>query len=231
MEFVLIPPGKFLMGSMEGEGDERPLRCVTIGHSFYLGRFEVKQAEWKAVMGGNPSKYIGDDLPVQRVSWEMAHEFVEKLNGLNDGYTYRLPTEAEWEYACRAGTTTEFAFGTVIDTEQANFLRTPKDEGKGPAAPVMSFRPNAFGLYNMHGNVWEWCEDVWHYSYAGAPLDGSAWVSDGVPAYRVQRGGSWRVTEQDLRSANRGRRERTVGYPWYGVRVVAEWRQPTDRSF
>jgi formylglycine-generating enzyme required for sulfatase activity len=222
---VEIPPGSFYMGSTGGRTDERPVHDVTIGYSFYLSKYEVTQAQWAALMGDNPSHFKGDRLPVENVSWDCAQVFISKLNEMNDGYTYRLPTEAEWEYACRAGTTTAYAFGDTLNPEQANFNRYYKSQ----TTMVGSFRPNAFGLYDMHGNVWEWCEDTWHGKYTDAPRDGLAWVS-GNPKYRVQRGGSWRIDASYLRSANRGRRSRTAANYLYGVRVAATLRSLGDQK-
>jgi serine/threonine-protein kinase len=166
MEMVYVPAGSFIMGSENGDSDEKPMHRVTISSGFYMGRYEVTQAQWQAVMGTNPSDFKGcDNCPVEQVSWDDAQEFIRQMNARGDGYTYRLPTEAEWEYACRAGTTTAFAYGDLLSSEQANF------DGKHPyggaskgvyrqkTTLVGSFQPNAFGLYDMHGNVWEWCQD------------------------------------------------------------------------
>lgn len=179
------------MGSENGSAvDEKPVHGVTITEGFYMAKYEVTQAEWRAVMGNNPSAFKGDNLPVEMVSWTDAYEFIQKLNQMNDGYTYRLPTEAEWEYACRAGTTTNFAFGDSLSSDQANFWNYPKEELPRKTFAVGSFAPNAFGIYDMHGNVRELCEDWYHRTYAAAPTDGSAWLSGGV-FLRVVRGGSW----------------------------------------
>lgn len=158
------------------------------------------------------TKYHGyvkncDLCPVEDVSWDDAQEFIRRLNERDDAYTYRLPTEAEWEYACRAGTTTEFAFGDSLSSGQANFGGNYSYEGAGvyrpKLTPVGSFQPNAWGLYDMHGNVWEWCEDWFHDSYNGAPTDGSAWLAGGEQKYRVSRGGGWYDAAVLLRSAFR----------------------------
>jgi formylglycine-generating enzyme required for sulfatase activity len=233
MEFVWIPPGSFMMGSSEDDlqrayeqlrpyygkdaktlfSSETPAHRVTISEGFYMDKYEVTQAQWQAVMGNNPSHFRGDNLPVEEVSWNDAQEFVQKLNAQNDGFTYRLPSEAEWEYACRAGTTTEFAFGSSLSSEQANFPGdrpyfrggAPKGVYRHKTTPVGNFQPNAFGLYDMHGNVWEWCQDWYHESYGGAPTDGSAWLTGGEKKYRVARGGAWNYDVIMLRSAFRGR--------------------------
>src|SRR5205085_11701074 len=167
VEFVWILAGSFMMGSENGDSDEKPAHRVTISEGFYMGKYEVTQAQWQAVMGNNPSNFKGcDNCPVEQVSWDDAVSFIAKLNAQNDGYTYRLPTEAEWEYACRAGTTTAFAFGDSLSSEQANFDGdypyggAPKGVYRQKTTSVGRFQPNAWGLYDMHGNVWEWCEDI-----------------------------------------------------------------------
>jgi formylglycine-generating enzyme required for sulfatase activity len=232
MEFALIPAGEFHMGSPNAEEDtaESPRHLVRIPHPFYIGRYPVTQAQWTAVMGKNPSKHRGDpQLPVDQVSWFDCQEFCERLCQ-RQKRVFRLPSEAEWEYACRAGTTTRYAFGDTLTPTQANF--TPNAVRFGvPAAdgdalvrgmelaaeslmangerdarptPVGSFPPNAWGLYDMHGNVDEWCEDVWHPNYEGAPADGSAWLDgeDSEP-FRVMRGGWASATEFVCTSSSR----------------------------
>lgn len=242
MEFVYVPAGSFMMGSTAREidielidEDEGPQHRVTIREGFYMGQYEVSIAEWSAVMGDIPEGMKDLDgkfkeskrQPVVSVSWNDAQDFIKKLNARGDGYTYRLPTEAEWEYACRAGTTTPFAFGSSLSSDQANFDGDYPDGGasKGvyrqKTTPVGSFPPNAWGLYDMHGNVWEWCEDVWHDSYNGAPIDGSAWLRGGMQEGRVMRGGSWDDFSSGVRSARRGsvasdQRDNLIGF-----RVVA----------
>jgi formylglycine-generating enzyme required for sulfatase activity len=176
--------------------------------SFFLGKFEVTQAQWRAVvellpqinreLHADPAKFKGDDLPVTHVSWDEAQEFCERLSR-KTGRPYRLPSEAEWEYACRAGTTTPFHFGETITTQYANFngkypyAEAPEGEYRGRTTPVGSFRvANAFGLYDMHGNVWEWCLDPMRWTYVEAPTDGSAWTTGDVKwSRRVTRGGAY----------------------------------------
>jgi formylglycine-generating enzyme required for sulfatase activity/predicted Ser/Thr protein kinase len=215
MEFVLVPAGKFQMGSPKTEAkrssDEGPQHEVTIGAPFYLGKYEVTQGEWAAVMGNNPSYFKGDDrLPVENVSWNDCQEFITRLNARKDGYVYRLPSEAEWEYACRAGTTTPFSFGKTLTTVQANYNGNypygdgPQGEYRNKTTRVGSFPANAWGLCDMHGNVWEWCQDGWHENYDGAPTDGSAWEV-GSDNLRVVRGGSWGDLAFNCRAANRDR--------------------------
>ena len=230
MELVYIPAGSFLMGSPSSEvarePDEGPRHLVTIGEGFYMGRYEVTQAQWRALMGRDPSyfKRCGR-CPVEGVSWHDARAFIRKLNARSGRFTYRLPTEAEWEYACRAGTTTPFAFGSSLSSGQANFNGFPyggaaEGVNRRRTTPVGSFRPNAWGLYDMHGNVWEWCEDWHNYSYDGAPADGSAWLGGGLRRFRVLRGGSLKDRGYYLRSAERGgAAPDSRGY--YGFRVVA----------
>jgi formylglycine-generating enzyme required for sulfatase activity len=232
MELVYVPAGSFLMGSPSAEigwePDEKPLHQVMIGEGFYIGRYEVTQAQWRAVMRRNPSafKYCSR-CPVDSVSWDDAQRFIRRLNARGDGFAYRLPTEAEWEYACRAGTTTPFAFGSSLSWTQANFDGTFPYGGaaKGlirlTTTPVGSFQPNAWGLYDMHGNVWEWCEDWHHYSYDGAPTDGVAWLSGGLQKFRVLRGGSWKDRAYYLRSGERSADAPGSRAYYYGFRVAA----------
>ena len=232
IDLVLILPGTFMMGSDHSqedseEGDERPVHRVTINYSFYMGKYEVTQAQYRAVMGSNPSGFTGDRLPVDSVGYPEAVEFTRRLNARNDGYTYRLPSEAEWEYACRAGTTTDFAYGPSLSSTQANFDGTepfgdaPKGVNRGETVPVGRFLPNAWGLYDMHGNVMEWCLDAYHDSYEGAPTDGSAWMSDDRTGMRILRGGSYFDTGNELRSPSRERLNPVICDGNIGFRVVA----------
>lgn len=196
MELVSITRGSFQMGS-EKYDSEQPVHQVTISSSFYMGRHEVTQEQWKRVMSNNPSSIKGDDRPVDNVSWSDVKDFIGKLNELDDGeYEYRLPTEAEWEYACRAGTTEEHA-GNL------DAIAWYSRNSGWRMHPVGGKQSNAFGLYDMHGNVWEWCEDLYHENYHGAPADGSAWVSVGEQKSRVLRGGSWNDGGAGVRSAIR----------------------------
>lgn len=214
MELVYVPAGSFMMGWPKGFVTDKPVHEVTIQAGFYIGRYEVTQAEWQQVMGNNPSGFKGDNLPVEVVSWDDAQSFIGKLNGQGEGFKYRLPSEAEWEYACRAGTTGDYA-GDV--NEMAWFsansgLRTHAVGGK---------RPNAWGLADMHGNVWEWCADYYHESYNGAPTDGSAWLTGGETKYRVVRGGAWNVNHLGLRSSHRSKGWQDYRSNLVGFRVVA----------
>jgi formylglycine-generating enzyme required for sulfatase activity len=161
---------------------------------FYMGKYAVTQAQYKAVMGENPSHFKGDNLPAESMYWKQAKEFCQKL-----GNGFRLPSEVEWEYACRAGTTTEFYFGDVISTDLVNY----DSPFTGKTTPVGSFPPNAFGLYDMHGNVWEWCQDEWHNNFADASADGTAYGSENGDGSRLLRGGSWLHDADLCRSAFR----------------------------
>lgn len=215
MEFAFVPAGSFQMGSANGDPNEQPVHQVTFARGFYLGRYEVTQAQWQKVMGNNPSKFsdCGENCPVEQVSTDDAQEFIKKLNAQNDGYQYRLPSEAEWEYACRAGTTGDYAG----DLNSMAWYTTNADY---KTHPVGQKQPNAWGLYDMHGNVSEWLMDYQHNNYDGAPTDGSAW-SKTVSDDRMERGGSWTFDAKRLRSAQRN--EAPHDYRWkdVGFRLVA----------
>jgi formylglycine-generating enzyme required for sulfatase activity len=230
MEFVLVSAGTFQMGSNAYDW-EKPIHEVTIAAPFYLGKYQVTQGEWTAVMGDNPSRFPSwferdDRFPVENVSWDDCQEFIKRLNARKDGYVYRLPSEAEWEYACRAGTTTPFSFGETLTAAQANYNGDypygdgPKGEYRKKTTRVGSFPPNAWGLHDMHGNVWEWCQDVWHGNYDGAPTDGSAWEA-GSDNLRVVRGGSWCSNANYCRSANRFYSAPGLRFSSNGFRLVA----------
>ena len=198
-EFIQIPGGQFVMGSSDGDDYEKPPHGVTI-KPFEIGKFEVTQKQWWAVMDSHPGSFVGDNRPVENISWRQAKEFCEKLSALT-GKTYRLPTEAEWEYAARAGTTTKWSFGD--DEEKLGEYAWFGGNSGGETHPVGEKKPNGFGLYDMHGNVFEWVEDHWHDDYKGAPTDGSAWLTEDDNYYRVLRGGSWFNFNGSLRSAYR----------------------------
>jgi formylglycine-generating enzyme required for sulfatase activity len=217
IEMVYIPPGEFSMGSTDRDVDQRPAHRVTISEGFYIGRYEVTQSQWQAVMGNNPSyfKDCGGTCPVEQVSWNDAQDFVNKLNEANDGFKYRLPSEAEWEFACRAGTTGDYYAADVDDIGWYANNSGRKTHAAGGK------QPNAFGLYDMSGNVWEWCRDVYHNNYDGAPTDGTSWVSGGESQSRVIRGGSWYHNATLLRSANRVRLTPDNRGDSLGFRVVA----------
>jgi uncharacterized protein (TIGR02996 family) len=221
MEFAWCPPGTFLMGSPPNEEkrntDERQHR-VTLTRGFWLGVTLVTQAQWQAVMGGNPSYFKGENLPVERVSWDDCQEFCKKL-AERAGKHYRSPTEAEWEYACRAGTTTPFHFGATISTDQANYNGNRvyaggrKGKYRQQTTPVDSFPANPWGLRDVHGNVWEWCQD-WYGRYLRGDVKDPIGPKEGK--VRVLRGGSWSIDPSGCRSAIRawtaaGNRDYLVG--------------------
>ncbi len=213
LDMIYIPGGTFLMGSPKTEKDryssESPQHKVTIA-PFYMGKYPVTQLQWQAVMGNNPSKFKGKKRPVENISWDFAIKFCQKVSELT-GKPYRLPSEAEWEYACRAGTTTPFYFGETITTDLANYdgyysyAKGPMGKYREQTTDVGIFPPNAFGLYDMLGNVWEWCADPWHDNYEGAPIDGSVWAQGGDTSYRLLRGGSWFNSPSFCRCANHTR--------------------------
>lgn len=204
-----IPPGRFLMGSPEDEPerwDDEQQHQVTLTRGYWLGESAATQALWQAVTGKNPSGFKGDDLPVETVSWDDCQGFLTRLAGLAPGLKPALPSEAQWEYACRAGTRTPFNFGERLDTGKANYNGDypyndgPKGEYRGRTLPAASFEPNAWGLYQMHGNVWEWCTD-WFDDYPAEQATDPVGPAEGPG--RVLRGGSWRSLGRNLRSACR----------------------------
>jgi formylglycine-generating enzyme required for sulfatase activity/serine/threonine protein kinase len=228
MKLVWIPAGEFMMGSPSNEqgrhSDEGPQHKVTISKGFYMGIYEVTQAQWQAVMGSNPSNFKGNNLPVERVCWDDAVEFCEKLSR-KEGKTYRLPTEAEWEYACRAGTATPFHTGGTISTDQANYDgdytygNGRKGIDRQKTIEVGSFSTNAFGLYDMHGNVLEWCSDWYDEKYySKSPAIDPQGPSSG--SSRVLRGGSWNGYPRYCRSAYRLRLSPVSRGINFGFRVV-----------
>ncbi|MEM9448217.1 MAG: SUMF1/EgtB/PvdO family nonheme iron enzyme [Cyanobacteria bacterium P01_E01_bin.6] len=235
LDMVQIPQGEFEMGSPpEEEGrdddDEGPQRRVAVP-SFFMGRFPVTQAQYETVMGTNPEatysdRVVASDKPVVGVDWNAAIAFCEKLSQ-QTGRLYRLPSEAEWEYACRAGTTTPFHFGETITTDLVNYNgnitygNAPQGEYRRKSTSVGSFPSNTFGLYDMHGNVWEWCLDHWHENYQGAPTDGSAWIDGGDSDRRLLRGGSWDGNPRVCRAADRVRNYAGFRFINIGFRVVS----------
>ncbi|UBF27480.1 formylglycine-generating enzyme family protein [Kovacikia minuta CCNUW1] len=255
LEMVQIRSGSFVMGAPENETEssdnERPQHLVTVS-TFFIGKYPVTQSQWRAVaalpqvnleLEPDPSNFKGDDRPVERVSWWESVEFCDRLSR-HTGKQYRLPSEAEWEYACRAspvsragslrageavgsGAVTPFHFGETLTSDLANYNgeytygAEPKGIYQEETTPVGSFGvANAFGLYDMHGNVWDWCADHWHESYEGAPIDGSAWVTSRERDRRVLRGGSWCNDPHLCRSAYRGRNDAVVRYDHFGFRVA-----------
>jgi formylglycine-generating enzyme required for sulfatase activity/tRNA A-37 threonylcarbamoyl transferase component Bud32 len=235
LEMVSVPGGTFLMGSPNdrGDSDEKPQHRVTLA-SFYIGKFPVTQAQWTAVaalpeikifLDPDAARFKGPNRPVENVSWYEAVEFCARLSR-KTGKRYRLPSEAQWEYACRGGTQTPFHFGETITSELANYngnsnyAEAPKGAYRFQTTDVGSFKPNAFGLYDFHGNVWEWCADAWHNNYNGAPADGSVWESDGDSSLRLLRGGSWNDHSPNCGSACRLRYQANCKASIVGFRVV-----------
>ncbi len=232
MELVRVPAGRFAMGSPDGERerdrDEGPRSAVRIERPFWMGIHEVTQRQYEAVAGRNPSHFRGETRPVERVSWNDAVEFCRMLSA-RTGRKARLPTEAEWEDACRAGTTTRFSFGdSYADlhrygnyadrSAQGFFHADPEhDDGHAQTAPVGSYRPNAFGLHDMHGNVSEYCADVYRPRYDAPPAP-----EPKDPVLRVIRGGAWCDPARFCRSADRNARGQTSGGLDYGFRIVVE---------
>lgn len=201
MKFALIPAGEFMMGSIEDILSKPvPVHKVKINMPFYLGIYPVTQKEWITVMEINSSGFKGDDLPVEQVSWDDVQQFIKKLNEKEGINKYHLPSEAEWEYAVRAGTTTRYSFGD--DESKLGDYAWYHNNSNGMTHPVGQKKPNSWGLYDMYGNVWEWVQDKWHDSYNGAPTDGSYWEIGGGST-RVYRGGSWGCDAGVFRSADR----------------------------
>ncbi len=227
-EFVEIPEGYFMMGSPESEAERKPEEIqhkVTLS-GFYMAKYEVTQEQWKAIMGAdnNPSLFKGDKLPVEMVSYNDVLKFIDKLNELTQK-EYRLPTEAEWEYACRAGTTTPFFTGDNITTDQANYDGTEPYMGtqtgvfREKTVPVGSFQPNMWGLYDMHGNVWEWCSDWYDKDYyKNSPATNPLGPDNG--SSRIVRGGSWDEYAKQIRSANRSAENPELSFISLGFRLV-----------
>jgi len=216
LEMVLVPAGKFKMGSkadpfsnIKPNNDELPQHEVTLTKPFYMSKYEVTQDQWFEIMGENPSREKGRKLPVTDVSWEDCQEFIKKLNAKTNG-GFRLPTEAEWEYGCRAGTTTAYAYGDNITKRDANI-------DSGSIKEVGSYKPNAFGLYDMHGNVWESCED-WHEDYPEGAVTDPRGPATGER--RVMRGGSFDVDVSNARSSIRNYFTPTYRYGLGGLRLA-----------
>jgi len=250
MQMSWLKPGTFVMGSPLRERgrqlNEGPQHTVELSRPFWMGTYEVTQDEYQAVMGRNPASFKGARRPVENVTWNDATAFCQELTTLERqagrigrGQVYRLPSESEWEYACRAGSTEAFAFGPSLSSEQANFDgnypygQAARGVYRERTTTVGLFKPNAFGLYDMHGNVFEWCADVWHDTYDKAPPDGRAWI-EGTDTGRVVRGGSWGTNAESCRSARRTRSAPDQAYHSYGLRVVltmpegVPWPLPRD---
>jgi len=225
IEMVWISPGTFTMGapsSESGHQSDEVQHRVTLTKGYWLGKYEVTQGQWQAVMGSNPSNFknAGSNAPVESVSWDDAQEYCKKLTAkeraagrLPSGYEYTLPTEAQWEYACRAGTTTSFSFGSDegslyqygnycdrSNTNDFSWQDKKHNDGYDKTAPVGSYKPNTWGLYDMHGNVWEWCRD-WYGDYPTGSVTDPTGATSGT--YRVSRGGGWSSNARGCRSADR----------------------------
>ena len=227
LKMIKVEPGSFMMGSENGDDDEKPVHRVTLTKPYYLGETEVTQAQWRAVMGNNPSYFQGDDRPVEKVSWKDAVEFCQKLNDEGRaprGWKFTLPTEAQWEFACRAGTTTNYSYGDASDVEKMNFDGYyPYDGGsKGVyrqetvAVKSLGYK-NAWGFYDMHGNVYEWCLD-WYKSYSSGAVTDPQGPQSG--SYRVLRGGGWGSIAQYCRSAYRHYLSPDYRYYYCGFRLA-----------
>ena len=226
LDLVVISSGNFQMGSPRhlGNVDEQPQHFVTI-KSFMMGKFLITQAQWKGIMGKlPPCRFKGDQLPVERVSWDNAQKFCQKLSN-KTGRHYQLPSETQWEYACRAGTNTPFSFGETLTVKVANFngehtfLNEPRGFYHHVTTEGGAFPPNAFGIYDMHGNLWEWCADNWLDDYSSSPRD-SASYQNKDNRYRVARGGSWHEPPDLCRSAARLRVLQSDADEVMGFRVV-----------
>lgn len=250
MELVWVPPGQFMMGSSATEVDDAYLECkkafdeckresfahempkhrVTFNTGFWLGKYEVTQGDWQTVMGDNPSSFkdCGPNCPVEQVSWDDIQVFIRRLNAKDDSYEYSLPSEAQWEYAARSGATTAFAFGDTLNSSQANLdgefpFASTKGTKIGKTVPAGSYKPSAWGLYDMHGNVWEWVQDIYSPTRYSAALftQNSANVTKGDPDTRVLRGGSWASRAVDTRSAYRGKSLASLRVDYVGFRIAA----------
>jgi len=221
LEMVGIPEGSFYMGSTK-DRMEKPKHIVNIAKPFYLGKYPITQAQYEAVMTKNPSYFKGDpQLPVEQVSWCNAVEFCHELSKKTERH-YRLPSEAEWEYACRSGTTTLYYFGN--DASQLEKYAWYVSNSEHKTHIVGQKEPNGWGLYDMTGNVYEWCQDRFHANYRGAPDDGKVWIDDNNPreAGNMKRGGAWYSNQVMCRSAHRSASRADVGDCANGFRVVCE---------
>lgn len=229
---IYIPAGEFDMGSpleeIKRDNDEAQ-HHIKLTKAFYMGKFEVTQLQYRVIMNENPSKFAGDNYPVDNVNWYEAARFIKRLSD-KTGLKFRFPTEAEWEYACRAGTTTAFNTGTTIDSDLVNYdASTPYANGiigkeMKRTTKVGSYPPNAFGLYDMHGNVWEWCGDVYKDDYykITPSIDPNGPQEDVQGADRVMRGGAWNEKAPKCRSADRNNRRPKANQPMIGFRIVME---------
>lgn len=230
-EFILITPGEgvfpadFTMGDDAGPPPARPAHRVVLGDRILVARYEVPQNLWEAVMGSNPSRWKGPRNSVEMVSFDDAVEFCGRVTRrmraarlIDEAEVVRLPSEAEWEYVARAGTTTRYSFGDTAEDLDAYGWYTGNAAGNDP--PVGAKKPNAWGLYDVHGYLWEWCAEAWHDDYRGAPADGSAWDEGGDARQRVLRGGSWKDPAELLASSFRRKAARELADDAVGLRCV-----------
>ena len=226
LELIEIPGGTLRMGSLHGQGypDEQPRHFVQVA-SFWLGKAPLTERQWQALMGRHRGRFTDPDGPVDTISWIEAARFCERLSK-RTGRRYALPSEAQWEYACRAGSLAAFSFGPVITSDLANYNGEfacqggPRGVYRHKTLPAGEFPPNAFGLLDMHGTLWEWCADAWHDDYSGAPADGSPWQGGSNPEFRASRGGCWHDIPEVCRSAARLRAKAAEGDEFMGLRVV-----------
>jgi formylglycine-generating enzyme required for sulfatase activity len=231
---ILVPAGSFQMGSNDDETwshcypCEQPVHTVNIGYHFYMSRYEVTQAQWEVLIGSNPAQGfgVGNNYPVYSVSWDDCQSFITALNALGQG-TFRLPSEAEWEYACRAGTTTRFSFGDsncnpddCTSCDLSSYAWWCGNDSPMGTKIVGQKLGNVWSLFDMHGNVHEWCQDQWHPDYTGAPSNGSAWETGGAATQRVIRGGSWRHMARHLRSSDRVYYDSPYSEDFIGLRIA-----------
>lgn len=235
LEMVLVKPGSFMMGSSKAEQGRKswdrpwPSHKVTITKPFYIGKYEVTQAQWETLIRKNRSYFRGKpNLPVEKVTWRACRKFIKRLNALGQG-VFRLPTEAEWEYACRAGSEAQFSFGDSLEKADRYMWWKENNEAKGTKEVGLKM-PNPWGLYDMHGNVQEWCSDRWRRAYERGPQTDPKGPSSGSTFFflftnRVFRGGSFESEAQDC-SASRRSREQSIDFHYsLGFRLVREWRQ------
>lgn len=231
MKFVKVGQGTFLMGSPideQGRSKDELQRQILITIPFFIQTTEVTQKQWETIMGDNPSAFVkcGESCPVENVSWNDVQEFILKINSLQDIAVYRLPTETEWEYACRAETNDPFPYGDCLSTEQANYngnyylIGCSKGLNRMMPVPVSSLKANPWNLYDMNGNIWEWCND-WYGEYS--PYEVIDPQGPVIGLYKVCRGGSWKHEERKARSANRNRYAPSFRGNTIGFRLVAQF--------
>jgi formylglycine-generating enzyme required for sulfatase activity len=226
IEFVWCPSGWFYMGQVDDglahTEIEEPRVLVILDKGFWMSKYEITQKQWQDVMGNNPSEFKGDNRPVETVTWDDAHSFIDTLNTAHPGMSFRLPSESEWEYACRAGTTTRYYWGDDPDMSEVTDHAWYIENSDMVTHDVGQKLPNAWGLCDMNGNVWEWVQDWWHDDYTGAPTDGSAWETPavGLEHNRVTRGASFKYEDYHCQSSVRGIRDHTGAGEDHGFRLA-----------